>query len=137
MKEILGENYQPRYEGLLHFIPFEEFSGVQMKPLGHGKYGAVLGATWHRPRSMEQKQASEILVVLKRVLPNLNLSEREKLKKFFHEVQILRVQEFMYSLTSRTVHWQEVLEDVFIFMASQSYRIMKTEILKKMMELYV
>lgn len=86
IKGVLGENYQPRYEGLLHFIPFEEFTDFERKPLGHGKYGAVLAATWHRPRSMEHKQATEIPVVLKHVLPGLEMSEREQLMKFFHEV---------------------------------------------------
>jgi len=93
MKEILGENYQPRYEGLLDLIPFEEFTDIQLKPLGHGRYGEVIAATWHRPRSMEHKQAREIAVVLKRVLPNLKLSERERKRKFFHEVQILGAQD--------------------------------------------
>jgi len=86
LREVLGGNYQPRYEGLLHFIPFEEFTSFEEKPLGHGKYGAVLAATWRRPPSMEHKQATEIPVVLKRVLPSLEMSEPEKLKKFFHEV---------------------------------------------------
>ena len=88
VRGVLGENYQPRFEGLLHFIPFEQFTDFEGKPLGHGKYGAVLPATWHRPRSMEHKRATDIPVVLKRVLASLEMSEREQLKKFFHEVQL-------------------------------------------------
>jgi len=86
VREILGTNYKPRYEGLLYFIPFEEFRNIDMKPLGQGKYGTVLAATWCRPRSIEHKVAMEVPVVLKRILPGLEMSEREKLKKFFSEV---------------------------------------------------
>jgi hypothetical protein len=88
LRQILGENYQPRYERLLNSIPFEELKDIQTKPLGHGKYGAVLAATWHRPRSIEHKQPKAIPVVLKRILTTLKMSERQKLRKFFHEVHL-------------------------------------------------
>jgi hypothetical protein len=86
MRDILGADYKPRYERLLHFIPFEQFRDVVIEPLDRGKFGAVLPATWCRPSSMEHKNAKDILVVLKRVLPTLRLSDRKKLEKFLYEV---------------------------------------------------
>ena len=86
MKDILGADYKPRYERLLHFIPFEQFRDVVIEPLDHGKFGAVLPATWCRPCSMEHKEAKDVPVVLKRVLPTLRMSDRKKLEKFLYEV---------------------------------------------------
>jgi len=88
LREILGEDYKPRYERLLRFIPFEELEDVEIEPLGHGKFGVVLPATWKRPRSMEHKAEKSIPVVLKHVLPDLKMSNRKKLEKFLYEVQI-------------------------------------------------
>lgn len=88
LREILGEDYKPRYERLLHFIPFEELEDVEIEPLGHGKFGAVLPATWKRPRSMEHNVEKTIPVVLKRVLPDLKMSNRKKLEKFLYEVKM-------------------------------------------------
>lgn len=88
MREILGQDYKPRYERLLHFIPFNEFGDFDNTPLGHGKFGAVFAATWHRPKSLENRQPKDVPVVLKRVLPSLNMSERKKLEKFLREVYI-------------------------------------------------
>jgi hypothetical protein len=87
MREILGENYKPRYERLLHFIPFSEFEDFDGTTIGHGKFGEVFAATWHRPKLMENRQAKYVPVVLKRVLPTLNMSERKKLEKFLREVR--------------------------------------------------
>jgi len=84
MRTILGENYNPRYERLLQFLPFEQFRDVT--PLGHGSYGAVYAASWNRPQSFEHKKEEIVPVILKRVLPTLKLSDRQKLEKFLHEV---------------------------------------------------
>ena len=85
MRDILGAVYKPRYERLLHFIPFEQFRDVE--PFGRGKFGDVHSATWRRSSSMEHKEAKDIPVVLKRVLPTLRMSDRKKLEKFLCEVR--------------------------------------------------
>lgn len=92
MRDILGEDYKPRYERLLRFIPFEEFENVETEPLGHGKFGEVLLAVWQRPRSTEHKTPKAIPVVLKRVLPDLKMANRKRLEKFLYEVHRFKLE---------------------------------------------
>jgi hypothetical protein len=86
LRDLMGENYSPRYQRLLHYIPDEQIIELSSQPLGKGKFGAVWSATWRRPPSLENNEPMSLPVVLKSISSDAMLSEKSSLQKFFREV---------------------------------------------------
>lgn len=86
LRNIMGENYRPQYQRLLHYIPDDQIIELGSQPLGKGKFGAVWSATWRRPNSLENPEPMSLPVVLKSISSDTMLSEKGSLQKFFREV---------------------------------------------------
>ena len=85
LRQILGDQYSPKYKNLLRMIPENQITHVQEEPLGEGVNGAVYAARWNRPPGCLTTTKNEHTpVVLKQILSKYG--EEEMGRKLIHEV---------------------------------------------------
>lgn len=76
LSEVMGQNFQPKYENLLTLIPWEQITYVDPQPIGHGDRGVVCKGVWSCPKTTFNQPAAKIDVALR----------TRDLKNFMHEL---------------------------------------------------
>jgi hypothetical protein len=82
LPEVLGMNFQPKYENLLTLIPHSQISKIDPVPLGEGERGVVYRAVWSHQAGFGDNTLVHNDVALK----SIKIQGTADLEKFIKEV---------------------------------------------------